>query len=184
MFTHLNIRTSQTFTNEEKITGGTSGATGFVQAISTTRNTAVSSITVASPGVVTLNNHGFKEGQQITLTGGTWQINSASAAGAAVYTVKNPTTNTFELFNTAGDTAINVTSFSSAPTVTHGVTVLNNVTGVFVSGETITGGTSAVTAVIQSDRYGFNGVQSFDFTQVKQIGMAGSPTYTADVAID
>jgi hypothetical protein len=184
MFTHLNVRTAPAFTNGEKITGGTSGATGFVQAISTTRNTAVSSISVASPGVVTLNNHGFKEGQQITLTGGTWQINSASAAGAAVYTVKNPTTNTFELFNTAGDTAINVTSFSSAPTVTHGVTVLNNVTGVFVSGETITGGTSAVTAVIQSDRYGFNGVQSFDFTQVKQIGMAGSPTYTADVAID
>ena len=27
-------------------------------------------------------------------------------------------------------------------------------------------------------------MQSFDFTQVKQIGMAGSPTYTADVATD
>ena len=184
MFTHLNIRTAPAFTNGEKITGGTSAATGFVQAISTTRNTAVSSITVASPGVVTLNNHGFKEGQQITLTGGTWQVNSASAASATVYTVKNPTTNTFELFNAAGDTAINVTSFSSAPTVTHAVTVLNNVTGVFVAGETVTGGTSAATGVIQSDRYGFKGVQSFDFTQTKQIGMAGSPTYTADVAID
>jgi len=184
MFTHLNVQTAPAFTNGEKITGGTSGATGFVQAISTTRNTAVSSITVASPGVVTLNNHGFKEGMQITLTGGTWQINSASASGAAVYTVKNTTTNTFQLFNAAGDTAINVTSFSSGPTVTHGVTVLNDITGVFVAGETITGGTSAATAVIQSDRYGFNGVQSFDFTQVKQIGMAGSPTYTADVATD
>lgn len=184
MFTHLNVQTAPVFTNGEKVTGGTSGAIGFVQSISTTRNTAVTSISVASPGVVTLNAHGFKEGQQITLTGGTWQINSASASGAAVYTVKNPTTNTFELFNAAGDTAINVTSFSSAPTVTHGVTVLNNVTGVFVAGETITGATSAATAVIQSDRFGFNGVQSFDFTQVKQIGMAGSPTYTADVATD
>ena len=184
MFTHLNVQTAPAFTNGEKVTGGTSGATGFVQSISTTRNTAVTSISVASPGVVTLNSHGFKEGQQITLTGGTWQINSASASGAAVYTVKNPTTNTFELFNAAGDTAINVTSFSSAPTVTHGVTVLNNVTGVFIAGETITGATSAATAVIQSDRFGFNGVQSFDFTQVKQIGMAGSPTYTADVATD
>jgi hypothetical protein len=184
MFTHLNLQTAPVFTNGEKITGGTSGAIGFVQSISTTRNTAVTSITVASPGVVTLNSHGFKEGQQITLTGGTWQINSTSAAGAAVYTVKNPTTNTFQLFNAGGDTAINVTSFSSAPTVTHGVTVLNNVIGVFVAGETITGATSSATAVIQSDRFGFNGVQSFDFTQVKQIGMAGSPTYTADVATD
>jgi hypothetical protein len=184
MFTHLNVQTAPVFTNGEKITGGTSGATGFVQSISTTRNTAVTSITVASPGVVTLNSHGFKEGQQITLTGGTWQINSASAAAAAVYTVKNPTTNTFQLFDAAGDTAINVTSYSSDPTVTHGVTVLNNVTGVFVAGETITGATSSATAVIQSDRFGFNGVQSFDFTQVKQIGMAGSPTYTADVATD
>ena len=184
MFTHLNVQTAPAFTNGEKVTGGTSGAIGYVQSISTTRNTAVTSISVASPGVVTLNSHGFKEGQQITLTGGTWQINSASAAGAAVYTVKNPTTNTFELFNAAGDNAINVTSFSSAPTVTHGVTVLNNVTGVFVAGETITGATSSVTAVIQSDRFGFSGVQSFDFTQVKQIGMAGTPTYTADVATD
>jgi hypothetical protein len=184
MFTHLNVQTAPAFTNGEKVTGGTSGAIGYVQSISTTRNTAVTSISVASTGVVTLNSHGFKEGQQITLTGGTWQINSASAAGAAVYTVKNPTTNTFELFNAAGDNAINVTSFSSAPTVTHGVTVLNNVTGVFVAGETITGATSSVTAVIQSDRFGFSGVQSFDFTQVKQIGMAGTPTYTADVATD
>ena len=184
MFTHLNVQTAPAFTNGEKITGGTSGAIGFVQSISSTRNTAVTSISVASPGVVTLNNHGFKEGQQITLTGGTWQINSASASGAAIYTIKNTTTNTFELFDAAGDTAINVTSFSSAPTVTHGVTVLNNVTGVFVAGETITGATSSATAVIQSDRYGFTGVQSFDFTQVKQIGMAGSPTYTADVATD
>jgi hypothetical protein len=184
MFTHLNVLTAPAFTNGEKITGGTSGATGFVQTISTTRNTAVTSISVASPGVVTLNSHGFKEGQQITLTGGTWQINSASASGAAIYTVKNPTTNTFELFNDVGDTTINVTSFSSAPTVTHGVTVLNDVTGVFVAGEIITGGTSSATAVIQSDRYGFNGVQSFDFTQVKQLGMAGTPPYTADVTTD
>ena len=184
MFTHLNVQTAPAFTNGEKVTGGTSGAIGYVQSISTTRNTAVTSISVASPGVVTLNSHGFKEGQQITLTGGTWQINSVSAAGAAVYTVKNTTTNTFELFNAVGDTAINVTSFSSAPTVTHGVTVLNNVTGVFVAGETITGATSSATAVIQSDRFGFSGVQSFDFTQVKQIGMAGTPTYTADVATD
>ena len=185
LFTHLNIQTAPVFTNGEKVTGGTSGATGIVQSISTTRNTAVTSISVASPGVVTLNNHGFKEGQQITLTGGSWTLTgSISGAVAAVYTVKNPTTNTFELFNADGDTAIGVTAFTSAPTVTHAVTVLNNVTKTFISGETVTGSISAATGVIQYDRYGFKGVQSFDFAQVKQIGMAGSPTYTADVALD
>jgi hypothetical protein len=66
MFTHLNVQTAPAFTNGEKITGSISGATGFVQSISATRNTAVTSISVANPGVVTLNSHGFKEGQQIT----------------------------------------------------------------------------------------------------------------------
>jgi hypothetical protein len=184
LFTHLNVKTAPAFTNGEKVTGGTSGAFGYVQSISTTKSAAVSSISVASPGVVTLNAHSFKEGMQITLTGGSFVISSTAYTSGTVFTVKNPTTNTFQLFDAAGDTAINVTSYSSAPTASHGVTVLNNVTGIFVEGETITGATSSVTAVIQNDRYGFKGVQSFDFTQVKQLGMAGSPTYTADINLD
>jgi hypothetical protein len=184
LFTHLNVKTAPAFTNGEKVTGGTSGAFGYVQSISTTKSAAVSSISVASPGVVTLNAHSFKEGMQITLTGGSFVISSSAYTSGTVFTVKNPTTNTFQLFDAAGDTAINVTSYSSAPTAAHGVTVLNNVTGIFVEGETITGATSSVTAVIQNDRYGFKGVQSFDFTQVKQLGMAGSPTYTADINLD
>ncbi len=79
---------------------------------------------------------------------------------------------------------MNVTSYSSAPTAAHGVVVLNNVIGSFVAGETITGATSALTAVIQNDRYGFKGALTFDFTFVRQLGMSGSPTYTADTAID
>lgn len=184
MFTHLNVKTAPAFTNGEKVTGGTSGAFGFVQSISSTKSSAVTSISVASPGIVTLNSHSFKEGMQITLTGGSFAINSAAYTPGTVFTVKNPTTNTFQLFDAAGDTAINVTSYSSAPTAAHGVTVLNNVTGTFIEGETITGTSSAATAVIQNERYGFKGVQSFDFTQVKQVGMSGSPTYTADIAID
>jgi hypothetical protein len=184
MFTHLNVKTAPAFTNGEKVTGGTSGAFGFVQSISSTKSAAVSSISVASPGVVTLNAHSFKEGMQITLTGGSFAISSSAYASGTVFTVKNPTTNTFQLFDAAGDTAINVTSYSSAPTAAHGVTVLNNVTGIFVEGETITGTTSSVTAVIQNERYGFKGIQIFDFTQIKQVGMAGSPTYTADIATD
>ena len=184
MFTHLNVKTAPAFTNGEKVTGSTSGAFGYVQSISNTKSSAVTSISVASPGIVTLNAHSFKEGMQITLTGGSFAIDSVAYTTGTVFTVKNPTTNTFQLFNAAGDTAINVTSYSSAPTAAHGVTVLNNITGTFVEGETITGATSSVTAVIQNDRYGFKGVQSFDFTQVKQVGMSGSPTYTADVTTD
>jgi hypothetical protein len=184
MFTHLNVQTAPAFTNGEKVTGSASGAFGYVQSISTTRNTAVTSITPGSPGVVTLNSHGFKEGQQITLTGGSFIIDSTAYTPGTVFTVKNPTTNNFQLFDAAGDTPINVTTYTSAPTAAHGVIVLNNVTGVFRTGETITGATSSATAIIQSDRYGFRGVRTFDFTSVKQLGMAGTPTYTADTAID
>ena len=51
--------------------------------------------------------------------------------------------------------------------------------GTFSAGETITGGTSSNTAAIQSDAVGMKGVREFDISSVKQIGMAGSPTYTS-----
>ena len=38
----------------------------------------------------------------------------------------------------------------------HGVVVLSSVNGTFSAGETITGGTSGVTDVIQSDTVGFS----------------------------
>ena len=184
MFTHLNIRTDQTFTNGEKITGGTSGAYGYVQSISNTKSAVITDMSIASPSIVTSNGHSFKEGMQVTITGTGYDIDSVTVSTAAVYTVKNPTTNTFEIYNSDGTTPINVTSYSSGGSATHGVVVLNNVIGSFVAGETITGATSALTAVIQSDRYGFKGAQTFDFTSVRQLGMAGTPTYTADTAID
>ena len=42
-----------TFTTGEKITGGTSGATGTLESVSSTTSIAITSISVASPGVVT-----------------------------------------------------------------------------------------------------------------------------------
>ena len=53
MFTHLNTVNGSTFTTGEKITGGTSGATATLESISATTSKSVSSISVASPGVVT-----------------------------------------------------------------------------------------------------------------------------------
>ena len=49
----------------------------------------------------------------------------------------------------------NVTSFSSASVVKHGLAIVSDVNGTFVAGETITGGTSGVTDVLQSDVVGF-----------------------------
>jgi hypothetical protein len=68
MFTHLNITTNQSFTTGEQITGGTSGATGTVESISTTENQTINALTSASPGVATVSaGHNFKEGQQVTI---------------------------------------------------------------------------------------------------------------------
>ena len=183
MFTHLNIRTAQSFTTGEIVSGATSGATGVVRSISTTKSAAATTISVNNPGVVTLNSHGFKDGQQITLSGGSFDVDS-SAYTPGVYTVRNSTTNTFELYEANGTTTVNVTAFTSGPTLQHGVVVLSSVQGTFSAGETITGGSSSNTAVIQSDTLGLQGVRTREISAVKQIGMAGSPTYTSDTVLD
>ena len=179
MFTHINTIEATSFTTGEILSGSSSGATGVVQSISATKSSAVTSISVASPGVVTLNAHGFTDGQQINVSGGTMSIDSSSYT-EGTFTVRNATTNTFELFGADGTTAQNVTAFSSAPTITHGVVVLSNVKGTFAAGETIVGQTSNNSATIQASRLGLDAVKTKDITAVKQIGMAGSPTYTAD----
>ncbi len=76
MFTHLNALGTASYTTGEVVSGATSGATGIVQSITATKNTAVSSITASgtdiegafSAAVVTLTDHGITDGQQIHLT--------------------------------------------------------------------------------------------------------------------
>ncbi|NDB60461.1 DUF4815 domain-containing protein, partial [bacterium] len=183
MFTHLNVTTAPSFTNGEKVTGGTSGAYGYVQSLTSTKSATITGVSQANPGVVTATAHTFKEGQQVTISG----VTGMTQLNGNVYTVRNPATNSFELYDIDGLTKIDTSGFtlySSGGTATHGVIVLNNVIGTFSAGETITGATSSVTGVIQRNAVGFNGVQSFNFNQVKQIGMSGSPTYTADTSTD
>src|SRR5210317_376020 len=180
MFTHLNALGTASYTTGEIVSGATSAATGVVQSITATKNTAVTSISVASPGVVTLNDHGINDGQQVYLTGGTWQIDSSATNDATAYTARNTTANTFELYESDGTTAVNVTSFSGAPTLEHTTIVVSNVEGTFSAGETVTGQTSNASLTLQSNALGFNDVRTRDISAVKQIGMAGSPTYTAD----
>jgi len=191
MFTHLNALGTASYTTGEVVSGATSGATGIVQSITATRNTAVTSITASgtdmegqfSAAVVTLSNHGITDGQQIHLTGGSFQIDSTATSDTTVYTARNTTANTFELFDSAGTTLVNVTSFSSAPTLEHTTIVVGNVEGTFSAGEVITGQTSNAALTLQSNALGFKAVVTRDITAVKQIGMAGSPAYTADTSL-
>ena len=183
MFEHLSLTTSATFTVGEIISGATSGATGVVMNNSVVRSVTATSFSVASPTLVTLNNHGFTDGQQITLSAGaTLQVNGVSYT-PGVYVVRNTTTNTFNLFASNGTTPINVTTFVSSPTLSHTVVVVSNVNGSFSAGEIISGSVSNASGTIQSDTLGYKGVKIFDFSDTKQIGMAGSPTYTSDTVL-
>src|SRR6056300_868572 len=187
LFKHLNITTAQSFTTGETVTGGSSGATGVVQEYSSTESATITGITQASPAVVTANNS-FKEGQQVSIASvsGMIEVNGTLITGD-VYTVRNPSSTTFELYDTDGTTPIDssgYTAYTSGGTASHGIVVVSNVQGDFTTGETITGGTSSNTAVIQSDAVGLKGIISFDLPSVKQIAMAGSPTFTADTTLD
>tara|TARA_B100001057_G_scaffold499747_1_gene611596 strand:+ start:5276 stop:11542 length:6267 start_codon:yes stop_codon:yes gene_type:complete len=179
MYTHINVLDNTAFTTGELLSGSSTGASGIVQDLTAVKSAAATSISVANPGVVTLNAHGFEEGQQITLSGGNFAI-GGSAYTPGVFTVRSVTTNTFELYGQDGTTSQNVTAFTSGPTMTHGVIVLSNVKGTFAASEVVTGQTSNNSSTIQADVRGYTAVSSKEFSDVKQIGMAGSPAFTAD----
>ncbi len=101
-----------------------------------------------------------------------------------VFTVRNPATNSFELFLEDGITSANVDAFVAAGNVTHGVVVLSSVNGEFSSGEVVRGAVSGLDATIQNDRVGQKGVTSYDFAQTKQLYMAGTAAYSADTSLD
>ena len=186
MFTHLNITDNTSFTTGAVVTGSTSGATGVIQSASTTEAVAVSDITVASPGVCTVSSHNFEEGQQITFSAISAENNSTAVTTSDVFTVRNPSSTTFELYESDGTTATNFTSYSSSGNAQHGVVIVSAITGVFSAGETITD-TDSNTSTIQSDAVGKKGVTNFDAPDIKQIGQPGGGdgiTYTADTALD
>ena len=109
MFTHLNVRTNTAFTTGEVVTGGTSGATATVESLTTASSHTISGATAANPVVITATGHSLKEGQQVTIAsvGGMTELNGN------VYTVRNPGTNDFELYDTDGTTSIDGSGFSA-----------------------------------------------------------------------
>jgi len=178
MFTHLNIAKDQAFTQGEEITGSTSGAKGTVDISSTNNSFVITNATAANPVVISSTNT-LQDGQQVIIN----SVVGMTELNGNTYTVKNPTSSTFQLdVDGSGFTA-----YTSGGTADHSVLVLYNVSGTFVEGETITGGTSSNTATIQADARGFKGVTSYDFSFTKQIGMdavAPIPKYTADTILD
>jgi len=175
MFTHINVAKNQSFTNGEKITGSTSAATGTYENISTNNSHTITGATAANPVVITSSNT-LKEGQQVTIS----TVVGMTELNGNTYTVKNPTASNFEL-DVDGSS---FTTYTSGGIADQSVVVLSSVSGTFTPGETITGAISSNTATIQANARGFKGVTSFDFSSTKQLGMAGSPTYTADTKLD
>ena len=184
MYTHLNINSNIEFTDGEKITGDTSGATGTSEQVGTVSASAVSSISIASPGVASATAHGFKEGQQIKFSAISAQDQTVAITTNDVFTVRNPSTNAFELYRADGITPTNINQYTSSGNALHGVVVVSNVNGEFIPGEVIRGSVSIKDATIQSDAVGFKGVRSWDFSSVKQIYGAGTAAYTADTSLD
>ena len=190
MFSHVNVQgaMSGALTTGDKLTGGTSGATGIIEGISSAGSATITGATQADPVVVTCSGgHNFTEGQAITI---------ASVAGMTDintnHTVKNPTDTTFELFDLG--TATNSTPepldgtgfspYTSGGTAVHTTIILNDVQGEFSAGETITAPTNSRTGTVQFTAFGCKSFEQKEFGQTKGISMAGSPTYTANVSLD
>ena len=183
MFGFVHTTTNVAFTQGETITGSTSGATATVESLSAQASEAITGATATSPGVVTMSGgHTFKEGQQVTISGSSISVDSV-VASTLVCTVRKPTSTTFEAFDTDGITPLNFTSAGAGGTANGGVVVCSNIVGTFQPGETITSSISNNTASIQTDAVGFKGFQQKEFSEVKSLGQAGSPTFTANTSL-
>ncbi len=197
MFAHLNVSgiMSGALTTGDKLTGGTSGATGIVESVTTEGSATITGATQADPVVVSMSGgHNFTDGQQIQIAsvGGMTELNTNDGGSTSIYTVKNTTSTTLELFTaqTAATTVVEpvdgtgFTAYSSGGTAKHTTIVLNDVQGEFVGGETITAPTNSRSGTVQFDSIGCKGFEIKDFGQTKGISMAGSPTYTSNVSLD
>ena len=177
-FTHLRTNSSHSLTTGEIVTGGTSGATGIVESVSTSVSKTLSAAAKSSSAltVTTSATHGLSVGQRVTFTGvgGMTNINDTTFT---VATIASTTQFTIAVNSSS------FSSFTSGGTVSTGIAVVSNTKGTFAAGETITGGTSTNTAVISADTNQFKSVQAYDFKNTKQVYQAGTPTFTADTVL-
>jgi len=186
-YTHLNILTAQAFTTGETVTGGTSGATGVVQSISTTETITINNITQANPcQLQCVSATNVQDGQQITIAGvgSSWAIDSTVETGGTFVVRRFGHANDFYLYQADGITPVNCTFPGVGGTATHGVVIVSNVQGSFIPSEIITGGTSSNTATLQTDVIGRKAATVYGSSDIKTISMTGSPGYVSDVVRD
>ena len=191
MFTHINVKgvMSGAVTTGDILTGGTSGATGVIESLSTATATTITGATQTFPVVVTASGgHTHTEGQQVLIA----SVSGMTNLNGNYYTVKNPTATTFEL-NTAQAAATTVvtevdgraySAYTSGGTASHTTLVLNNVKGEFADGEALAAPTNSRTGIVQFSSLGCKGAEQKEFNQTKGVSMAGSPTFTANVNLD
>ena len=176
-FTHLRTKLAHSLTTGETITNET-GASGIVEAASTSVTAAISNMVSSSPNTLTVTTssaHNLSTGQNITFdsVGGMTEVNG----------------NTYEIVVTgASEFTIDIdasgfSSYTSGGTAQNGIVVISNKSGTFTAGDTITGATSSNTAVITTDTNYFKSVIEYDFKNVKQIYQANTPAFTADTVL-
>jgi hypothetical protein len=100
-------------------------------------------ITIASPGVVTWTGHKLANGQAVIFEPASGAVLPTGIVAGNVYYVVSAAANTFEVATAPGGAAINTTGTSSG-TITCTVTYTQ-----ISAGQTVTGGTSGATAVVQ-----------------------------------
>ena len=88
MFGHVNVKgaMSGALTTGNTLTGGTSGATGTIESLSTATATNITGASKSSPVVITTGAHTFTEGQQVLIA----SVSGMTKLNSNYYTVKNP----------------------------------------------------------------------------------------------
>ena len=100
-------------------------------------------ITIAAPGVVTWTNHKLANGQAVIFEPASGAVLPTGIVAGNIYYVIAAAASTFEIAATVGGTAITTTG-STSGTITCTVTLTQ-----ISAGQTITGGTSGATAIVQ-----------------------------------
>lgn len=112
---------------------GASGSTNYTGTLAE-KKTSTFTVTIASPGVFTLNSHGFLAGDKVVFST-TGALPTGLTAGTTYYVISaGLTTNDFEVSATAGGSAINTTGSQSG--VHSLVASTRNVFGLIITGTT------------------------------------------------
>ena len=93
MFKHINVNgiMSGALTTGDKLTGGTSGATGIVESITTEGSATITGVSQADVVITMSSGHNFTDGQQVEISGvgGMTELNTNDGGSSSIFTVHN-----------------------------------------------------------------------------------------------